>query len=57
MRVYPLPCLLYTSDRALVSIGNTVQVPVINYDENVQVSNVRSCVIADNENTSALRCV
>ena len=41
-------------DRALVSIGNTVQVPVINYDENVQVSNVRSCVIADNENTSAL---
>jgi hypothetical protein len=41
-------------DRALVSIGNTVQVPVIDYDENVQVSNVRSCVIADNENTSAL---
>jgi hypothetical protein len=41
-------------DRALASIGNTVQVPVINYDENVQVSNVRSCVIADNENTSAL---
>ena len=41
-------------ERALVSIGNTVQVPVINYDENVQVSNVRSCVIADNENTSAL---
>ena len=41
-------------DRALVSIGNTVQVPVINYDENVQVSNVRSCVITDSENTSAL---
>lgn len=41
-------------DRALASIGNTVQVPVINYDENVQVSNVRSCVIADDENTSAL---
>ena len=41
-------------DKAFASIGNTVQVPVINYDENVQVSNVRSCVIADNENTSAL---
>lgn len=41
-------------DRAFASIGNTVQIPVINYDENVQVSNVRSCVIADDENTSAL---
>lgn len=41
-------------NRALVSICNTVQVPVINYDENVQVSNVRSCVIADNENTSRI---
>lgn len=40
-------------DKAFASIGNTVQVPVINYDGNVQVSNVRSCVIADNENTSA----
>ena len=35
-------------------MGNTVQIPVINYDENVQVLNVRTCVIADNENTSAL---
>lgn len=41
-------------DRAFASIGNTVQVPVINYDGDVQVSNVRSCVIADDENTSAL---
>lgn len=41
-------------DRAFASMGNTVEIPVINYDENVQVSNVRSCVIADNENTSAL---
>lgn len=41
-------------ERAFASMGNTVQIPVINYDENVQVSNVRSCVIADNENTSAL---
>lgn len=41
-------------ERAFASIGNTVQIPVINYDENVQVSNTRSCVIADDENTSAL---
>lgn len=41
-------------ERALASMGNTVQIPVINYDGNVQVDNVRSCVIGDNENTSAL---
>lgn len=44
-------------DRAFESIGNTVQVPVINYDGDVTVSNVRSCVIADDENTSALYTV
>lgn len=36
------------------SMGNTIEIPVIKYDGNVQVSNTRSCVIADNENTSAL---
>lgn len=41
-------------ERAFRSIGNTVQIPVINYDADVTVSNTRSCVIADNENTSAL---
>ena len=41
-------------DQAFRSIGNTVQVPVINYDGNVTVSNTRSCVIGDSENTSAL---
>ena len=41
-------------DRAFASMGNTVQVPVINYDGDVTVSNVRSCTIADAENTSAL---
>ncbi len=41
-------------ERAFASIGNTVQIPVIDYDGNVQVSNVRSCVIPDNENTSKL---
>lgn len=44
-------------ERAFASIGNTVQVPVINYDGDVTVSNTRSCTIADNENTSALYTV
>ena len=44
-------------DRAFQSIGNTVQIPVINYDGDVTVGNVRSCVIADDENTSALYTV
>ena len=44
-------------DRAFASIGNTVQVPVINYDGDVTVSNVRSCTIADDENTSELYTV
>lgn len=43
--------------RAFDSIGNTVQVPVINYDGDVTVANTRSCVIADDENTSALYTV
>ena len=44
-------------DRAFASIGSTVQVPVINYDGDVTVANVRSCAIADDENTSALYTV
>lgn len=44
-------------DRAFASIGNTVQVPVIDYDGDVTVSNVRTCTIADDENTSALYTV
>ena len=44
-------------ERAFASIGNDVRVPVINYDGDVQVSNSRSCVIADAENTSALYSV
>lgn len=43
--------------RAFESIGNTVQIPVINYDGDVEVASVRSCVIADDENTSALYTV
>lgn len=44
-------------DRAFASMGNTVQVPVINYDGDVSVSNVRTCTINDDENTSALYTV
>lgn len=44
-------------DKALASIGSVLQIPVINYDGDVTVSNVRSCVIADSENTSALYTV
>ena len=44
-------------DRAFASMGNTVQVPVINYDGDVTVANVRSCTIEDDENTSALYTV
>ena len=44
-------------DRAFASMGNTVQVPVINYDGDVTVGNVRTCVIPDDENTSALYTV
>ena len=44
-------------DRAFASIGNTVEIPVINYDGEVTVSNSRSCVVADDENTSALYTV
>lgn len=43
--------------RALASTGATIQIPVINFDADVTVSNVRSCTIADNENTSALYTV
>lgn len=44
-------------DKAFRSIGNTLQIPVINFDGDVTVSNVRSCVIQDSENTSALYTV
>lgn len=37
---------------AFASMGNTVQIPVIDYDGNVNVANTRSCVIQDAENTS-----
>lgn len=47
----------FLRERAFASIGNTVQIPVINYDGEVNVANVRSCAISDDENTSALYTV
>lgn len=40
--------------KALASIGNTLQVPVIDYDADVTISNIRSVTIPDDENTSQL---
>lgn len=44
-------------ERAFASMGNTVQIPVIDFDGDVTVSNTRSCVIGDDENTSKLYTV
>lgn len=41
-------------EEAKRSMGKTLQMPVINYDGTISVSNVRSCTISDAENTSAL---
>jgi hypothetical protein len=40
--------------RALGSMGNTIKLPVIDFDGDVSVSNVRTCLINDAENTSHL---
>lgn len=39
---------------AIRSAGKTLQIPVLNYDGTIAVSNARTCVVADAENTSAL---
>lgn len=44
-------------DAAFRSMGNAVEIPVLNYNGGVQVATSRSCVIADAENTSALYTV
>ena len=43
-----------TKEEAKRSIGRTLQFPVLKYNGSIQVSNARSCVIADAENTSAI---
>lgn len=40
--------------KAFASIGTNIEIPAINFDGNVTVGNVRTCVIEDNENTSVL---
>lgn len=40
--------------RALASIGNTIKIPVIDYNGDVTVSNSRTCVIPVNDNTSRM---
>lgn len=41
-------------EQAKRSAGKSLQIPVLNYDGTIAVSNSRSCVIQDAENTSAL---
>ena len=41
-------------ERVFAANGREVQIPVIDYDGEVTISNVRSCDIADDENTSKL---
>lgn len=46
-----------TKRRAFSSMGTDIKIPVIDYDGTVTVSNERTCVIADAENTSKLMAV
>lgn len=51
------PTGIFTSDirsKIKASFGNSVQVPVINYNGGITIGDVRSCTVADAENTSAL---
>lgn len=41
--------------KAMESIGRTLETPVINYDEGVTIGSTRSVEIADSENTSAMK--
>lgn len=41
-------------EKAFASIGSTVQVPKIDYDSSVSISNTRSLTIADDEGTSSM---
>ena len=45
------------AEAAMNSIGRTLEMPVIDYDAGVTVSNVRTCTIADQDNVSALYTV
>ena len=40
--------------KARISIGNTLETPVIDYDAGITISNTRTLAITDNENTSKM---
>lgn len=40
--------------KARTSIGNTLETPVINYDDDITIGNTRTLTIADSENTSKM---
>jgi len=44
-------------DKALKSIGNTFETPVIDFDGDVSIGNVRSVTVADDENTSQVQTI
>lgn len=41
-------------EKARISIGNTLETPVIDYDSGITIGNTRSLTIADSENTSKM---
>ncbi len=43
--------------KAFASIGNTLEVPVIDYDGSVTIGSTRSVTIADDENVSAMQSI
>lgn len=45
------------AEKALASIGRTLEIPVIDYDRNVTIGNVRTVTIPDDENTSRMIAV
>lgn len=40
--------------KARISVGNMLEIPVINYDAGITIDNTRTLTIADNENTSKM---
>lgn len=44
-------------EKAYASIGSTLETPVIDYDGSVTIGSSRSAVIADDENTSAMKSI
>lgn len=45
------------AQKAFQSIGNTIEVPVINYDAGITIGNTRDIIIPHSENTSAMLAI